>query len=609
MLGLFLGMVVVSHAAVTMMSDFEDGTTQGYVAQGSTSALEVDTDTPSPNSLYSLKMTVDATIDDSPKAEFYFGPVDITQYTYVSFYVKASDAAFLNGMMQMWPSEWWAGLGGHWRNEQGQGADTWFRVEYPIAAIEDWSGEPGAWKPTECNGFQVQFAKPDPLISGTIWIDHMVFSDEPGEGMLPPQQGQVMVISDFEDGTTAGYAGIDGTDSIEIDTDTPNSLSLYSLKLNIDPAVGDNPAAAPKAEYYFGPVDITQYNYVSFYVKASNAEYLNGMMQMWPSEWWVGLGGLWRNESGQGANTWFRFEYPIDAIEDWSGEPGAWKPTECNGFLLEFHMPDPPVAGNIWIDHMVFSEYSGGGALIGGPAGLKITAFSKAPEGMTVTWESQEGATYEIWNAPALAGEWNLLDTMTGAAGQETSYTDETEPGAEGYYQVVQMPPAPIFEADFEPGEDLSGWTEVVEEGVSQWEVGAPSWDPGAPTPGPDSAYSGVNVYGTVLDGVYAELNEAALRTPVIDLTNVTDATLQFWQWYDIEEEFDSGQINLLDEQGNSLLMDSLLLLEGTQPQWLRRTIKLPSEAYGKKIMIEFRLISDTLGTFAGWYIDKLQVK
>lgn len=611
LIGWVMGLLLIAGGtgigAVRVISDFEDGSIQGYVPQGSTTSCTVDTDTASPNSLFSLKLTVDGAIDDSAKAELYFGPVDLTQYSYVSFYVKASDPRFLAGMMQMWPSEWWAGLGGHWRDESGQGADNWFRVEYAISQIEEWS-EAGTWKPNECNGFQLQFAKPDPLASGSIWIDHMVFSDEPGEGVMSALPGAVLVVSDFEDGTTMGYTAIDGTDSVVLDNDTPSSLSLFSLRLDIDPEVGDNPAANPKTELYFGPVDITQYQYVSFYLKATDARFLGeitedeqyfGMSQMWPSEWWAGLGGIWMQQHQAGPDTWFRVEYPISGITEWS-EAGTWKPTECNGFMFEFHMPDPPVAGSIWIDHVVLSEKSGAGALMAGPSRLKVQGISLAEGGVELTWESAEGTPYEVRQAPGANGPWSLVETVAGTAGQ-TQFTDAAPLEAQKYYQVVQLPPPVLFRADFEPGEDLSGWTELVMVGDSQWEAGVP-------TSGPGSAFSGTQVYATKLGGDYELEAEVALRTPLIDLTGVTEATLRFWQWYEMEVEFDSGSVNLLDEDGNPLLLDPLHWITGVQNSWIRQTIPLPEEALGKKIMIEFFFYSDFMNALPGWYLDLVEI-
>jgi hypothetical protein len=89
---------------------------------------------------------------------------------------------------------------------------------------------------------------------------------------------------------------------------------------------------------------------------------------------------------------------------------------------------------------------------------------------------------------------------------------DAAAPAGQAFYRVVGYAPAALFETSFEPGEDLSGWTEVITLGQTQWEVGTP-------TTGPGSARTGVNVLATKLAGDYGINQEVAYRSPAIDLT------------------------------------------------------------------------------------------
>ena len=168
-----------------------------------------------------------------------------------------------------------------------------------------------------------------------------------------------------------------------------------------------------------------------------------------------------------------------------------------------------------------------------------------------------------------------------------------------------------LFETSFEPGEDLSGWTEVITTGQSQWEVGAP-------TTGPGSARTGVNVLATKLADDYGTSQEVAYRSPIIDLTGRDAAVLQFYHYYEFEpvdeisgEAYDWGEVNLLDAtSGQNLLPGGApaLRFTGASLNWRRARYNLPAEALGKPIRIEFKLFSDTVNVSPGWYIDDMRV-
>ena len=69
----------------------------------------------------------------------------------------------------------------------------------------------------------------------------------------------------------------------------------------------------------------------------------------------------------------------------------------------------------------------------------------------------------------------------------------------------------------------------------------------------------------------YAVEAEIWLRSPVIDLTAVAGATLNFSHYVDIEEGFDSGQIRLLDaDAANAELAILQTAIDDILPLWPR---------------------------------------
>jgi hypothetical protein len=261
----------------------------------------------------------------------------------------------------------------------------------------------------------------------------------------------------------------------------------------------------------------------------------------------------------------------------------------------------------VYFDNFVLIDTGEAGGTVPQPT---ITGHEFASGQMTITWGSVTGGTYAVERKGALDGTWSAIAEDLVAAGASTSYTDASPPAGQAFYRVVGYAPAALFETGFEPGEDLSGWTEVITLGSTQWEVGVP-------TTGPGSAHTGVNVLATKLAGDYGIDQQVGYRSPAIDLTGRDAATLQFYHYYEFEpvdeggEAFDWGEVNLLDAtSGQNLLPGSVpaLRFTGAFRNWRRTSYSLPPEALGKSIRIEFKLISDVFTTMPGWYIDDIRI-
>ncbi|NIP94059.1 MAG: hypothetical protein GWO24_11630, partial [Akkermansiaceae bacterium] len=167
--------------------------------------------------------------------------------------------------------------------------------------------------------------------------------------------------------------------------------------------------------------------------------------------------------------------------------------------------------------------------------------------------------------------------------------------------EEFDAPPVSVFSDDFESGQ--GEWT-VGSDGAdgTAWELGAPS------NVGPLDASSPANCFGTNIADDYALDANVWLLSPAIDLTTAGGATLRFAQFRDIEQGFDFGSIRVLDAADNSELAVIDDVIDDVTADWEQVTKSMPDEALGKTVRIEFRFQADDIQTFAGWYLDDVEV-
>ncbi len=144
------------------------------------------------------------------------------------------------------------------------------------------------------------------------------------------------------------------------------------------------------------------------------------------------------------------------------------------------------------------------------------------------------------------------------------------------------------------------------------------AWEWGTPTYGPPTAHSGTNLWGTVLGGDYE--NNADWRLYSVDYIATSDnPTITFWQWYDIENGFDGGNVAVSTDNGATWTIvepvggydDNSIVGLGGEPgftgnsgDWVQATFNLNGITAGTIFKIRFRFGSDASVTHAGWYID-----
>ena len=241
------------------------------------------------------------------------------------------------------------------------------------------------------------------------------------------------------------------------------------------------------------------------------------------------------------------------------------------------------------------------------PSLIELTSPSLGGTSFSFSWVSSPGKLYQVHRSNAVNEPFDSIAEVT-ADGDLTTFADPAPVANNAFYQVANVPPAPIFEEDFETGS--AGWTtQDLGESGTLWELGKP-------TNGPGEAHSPTRAYGTGLAKDYGDYTDVYLVSPVIDLTDLDNARVEFWSYRDCEPAFegeltDACQVWILDEDGEYLNDVPIWIRGGEAKQWRLEKGKIPAEALGQKIRLIFIFSSDggqDNGPQAGWFIDDVAI-
>ena len=141
-------------------------------------------------------------------------------------------------------------------------------------------------------------------------------------------------------------------------------------------------------------------------------------------------------------------------------------------------------------------------------------------------------------------------------------------------------------------------------------EVGDLQWEFGEPSTGPQSAFTGTNVWATRLDAPYLNDADGRLLLPSEDLTSLTSPQLAFWHWSDIHGS-DVARIEVLDGSTWTLIEPVYDYptgdgFTGSSDGWQFVVVDL--QGVSNLDQVRLRLIADESVQDAGWYIDAIQV-
>jgi len=153
-------------------------------------------------------------------------------------------------------------------------------------------------------------------------------------------------------------------------------------------------------------------------------------------------------------------------------------------------------------------------------------------------------------------------------------------------------------------------------------------WEWGAPSSGPGNANSGVNVWATQLAGNYSSSSNSRLETPVIVIpSGSTYAKLSFWQWYNIETNYDGGNVKISTDGGSSwTILTPDIGYNGTASSgnaaipgepcftgsggqnWHQVVFDL-TPYKGASAIIRLHFGSDSSVQRVGWYVDDMRIE
>ncbi|HRQ63590.1 MAG TPA: hypothetical protein PKZ76_01775 [Xanthomonadaceae bacterium] len=196
------------------------------------------------------------------------------------------------------------------------------------------------------------------------------------------------------------------------------------------------------------------------------------------------------------------------------------------------------------------------------------------------------------------------LDELTANAESEVAVRAPHLRG-EGFTCPGGAPPTVLYATDFELGS--AGWAVG---GAGDWERGQVvpevySLCDTVPSPEPASAFSGVNVFATNLDGCYANQNPSAASTleQTFDFSSVSQPiALEWMHWYHIFETFDRGEVFV-----NGVQVFRTPDANPT-PDYVVQVADLSAFAFAPSVTIQFSLFSTTVVNRMGWYLDDIRI-
>jgi hypothetical protein len=228
--------------------------------------------------------------------------------------------------------------------------------------------------------------------------------------------------------------------------------------------------------------------------------------------------------------------------------------------------------------------------------------------------------------APRLAGEVRSADdgqplaaTVTAAA-----FSTATDPG-DGSYELM-LPPG-----TYEVTAAADGFAPYTAQGVvattgavtpldfllapyeqlffDDVEAGNIGWTAQSPWAITTEASSSPTHSWTDSPGTYyADDRNVSLTSPVLDLSGMTGATLEFDHIYDLEDGYDYGHVEVSADGGTS--WEAVASYNGeNHTTWETATVALPQIDGVSTARIRFRLETDSSVTRDGWHVDDILVR
>ncbi len=237
------------------------------------------------------------------------------------------------------------------------------------------------------------------------------------------------------------------------------------------------------------------------------------------------------------------------------------------------------------------------------------------PDTVSITFNSTAGKLYGIDASTTLAGFTPIGEIV--ATGPTTVFTRTGVNLLDReFFRVADLGDAPpLLSEDFENGNGGFTTEDKSAGGTgSDWQFGTPD-SVGFDNNSVQSGNGGsANCWGTDISnpGYVTSGTDTCLRSPVIDLTNLTSATLNFAEALDIEEN-DLAEVYVVEADTGDVVAGPIHTSSDattSSAHWAEvGPIPLPAEAFGRQVRLEWRFTKVDAGTdYLGWYIDDVIV-
>ncbi len=160
-----------------------------------------------------------------------------------------------------------------------------------------------------------------------------------------------------------------------------------------------------------------------------------------------------------------------------------------------------------------------------------------------------------------------------------------------------------VADMDIDPGFTFEG----------QWAWGQPSGGGGSyGNPDPTSGFTGLNVIGYKLSGNYKKLRSIEwVTTPAMDCSDVTNTTLEFYRWLNVEQPlYDHAYIEVSND-ASSWVQIWENIAEITDSVWQKQSFDISTVADGEAaVYVRWGMgTTDARWHYSGWNIDDITIK
>lgn len=427
--------------------------------------------------------------DDSPEGKFEGDlPEDLNvgDFEYVSFYYKCDTEAYTGSSLFMMPMlDGGAGGGGAFHTGEMVGDGEWHYQEFHRDEFELWWGD---WTWETSRDLVIGFTETNDRGPCEIWIDHIVFSNNPGDGMILTQEGPPQVTqTQPADGahptrlrevvvtfnmTVQGVAE-DGSDLL-VNGEPATSVSTPNDRIFTFTGFPE-PAAGETVEIELQPGSIQSEDGEAFEGYSFSVEIYEPKTYTAPfAASAPALDGV--IEDG---------EYPGEFVDDWRDNLGpqapegeadwspAWTAThDSEYYYVAFRTNDDAreVGTEPWEADNLEVFIDGPNAKSGTGAQFRVNwDGSEWVSSAAETWEFEVGDTGEQWVVEARFDKAEMEIPASGTIGFNLQPSDNDD-GTRGTYHFWEDSPA-----NDNPWDDASAWGNVILEagdtGVSDWHL------------------------------------------------------------------------------------------------------------------------------------------